>query len=54
MSAALLVCRTGLLDFFVAYGQNPDKNGQNGCFLKTLWSKSQNVLTMAISLFIGV
>jgi len=34
----------GLLDFFVAYGQNPDKK----------WPKSQNVLTMVISIFIGV
>jgi len=30
------------------------KNGQNGCFLKTLRPKSQNVLTMVISIFIGV
>jgi len=30
------------------------KNGQNSCFLKTLWPKSQNVLTMIISMFIGV
>jgi len=30
------------------------KNGQNLCFLKTLWPKSQNVLTIAISVFIGV
>jgi len=22
------------------------KNGQNGCFLKEFWPKSQNVLTM--------
>jgi len=22
--------------FFIAYGQNPEKNGQNGCFLKKL------------------
>jgi len=29
-------------------------NGQNGCFLKNLWPKSQNVLTMVISIFIGV
>jgi len=27
------------------------KNGQNGCFLKTLWPKLQNVLTMLISIF---
>jgi len=30
------------------------KNGHNGCFLKTLWPKSQDVLTMVISMFIGV
>jgi len=30
------------------------KNGQNGCFLKKLWPKSQNVLTMVIAIFIGV
>jgi len=30
------------------------KNGQNGCFLKTLRPKPQNVLTMVISIFIGV
>jgi len=30
------------------------KNGQNGCFLKMLWPKSQNVLTMVISVFIRV
>jgi len=30
------------------------KNGQNGCFLKKLWPKSQNVFTMVISIFIGV
>jgi len=36
-----------LPDFFVAYGQN-------GCFFKTLWPKSQNVSTMLISIFIGV
>jgi len=30
------------------------KNGQNGCFSKKLWPKSQNVLTMVISIFIGV
>jgi len=28
------------------------KNGQNGCFLKTLWPKSQNFLIMVISIFI--
>jgi len=33
--------------FFVDYDQN-------GCFLKTLWPKSQNILTMVISIFIGV
>jgi len=38
--------------FFVAYGQNPNKNGQNGCFLKTLWQKSQRFLIMVISIFI--
>jgi len=39
---------TGLPDvFFAAYGQN-------GCFLKKLWPKSQNALTMAISIFTGV
>ena len=27
----------GLPDFFLAYGQNPEKNDQNGCFLKKLW-----------------
>jgi len=36
-----------------AYGQNPDKNGQNGCFLKMLWPKLQNVLTMLIYIFMG-
>jgi len=57
------ICETGSLTnacdlhqgcqiFFAAYGQNPDKNGQNGCFLKKLWRKSQNVLTMVISIFI--
>jgi len=25
--------------FFIAYGQNPDKNGQNGCFLKKVMAK---------------
>jgi len=30
------------------------KDGQNGCFLKKLWPKSQTVLTMAISIFIGI
>jgi len=30
------------------------KNGQNGCFLKKLWPKSQNVLTMVISIFIDI
>jgi len=30
------------------------KKGQNGCFFKKLWPKSQNVLTMVISMFIGV
>jgi len=30
------------------------KKGQNGCFLKKLWPKPQNVLTMVISIFIGV
>ena len=24
------------------------KNGQNGCFLKTLWPKSKNVLSMVL------
>ena len=33
--------------FFEAYSQN-------GWFLKTLWPKSQNILTMVISIFIGV
>jgi len=43
-----------LPDFFVAYGQNTGKNGQNGCFLKKFRPKSQNLLTMAIFIFIGV
>jgi len=30
------------------------KNGQNGCFLKKLWPKSQNFLTMVIYMFIDV
>jgi len=30
------------------------KNGQNGCFLKKLWPKSQYVSTMAISIFMTV
>jgi len=29
------------------------KNGQNGCFLKTLWPKLENVLTTLISIFMG-
>jgi len=40
--------------FFLAYGQNPDRNGQNGCLLKKLWPKSKYVLTMVISIFIDV
>jgi len=28
--------------------------GQNDCFLKKLWPKSQNILTMVVSTFIGV
>ena len=30
------------------------KNIENGCFLKRLQPKSQNVLTLLISIFIGV
>jgi len=30
------------------------KNGQNGCFSKTLRTKLQNVLTMLISIFMGL
>jgi len=30
------------------------KNGLNGCFFIKLWPKLQNVLTMVISIFIGV
>ena len=40
--------------WFVVYGQTSEKNGQNCCFLKKLWPKSQYVLTMAISIFRGV
>jgi len=29
------------------------KNYQNSCFLKTLWPKLHNVLTMLISIFMG-
>jgi len=29
------------------------KNDQNGCFLKMLWPKLQNVLTMLLSIFMG-
>jgi len=43
-----------LPDFFSAYGQNPGKNGQNGCISKRLWPKLQNILTVVISIFIGV
>jgi len=39
--------------FSAAYGQNPDKKCQNGCFFKTLWPKLQNVLTMLIFIFMG-
>jgi len=53
-SAILPHPQPGLPDFFVAYGQNPDKNGQNGCFLKKLWPKPQNVSTIVISILIGV
>jgi len=53
-ATALHGATAGLPDFFRSSWQNPDKNGQNGCFLKTLWPKSQDVLTMVISIYIGV
>ena len=46
--------RQGCQIIFAAYGQNPDKNGQNGCFQKKLQPKSQKFLTIVISVFIGV
>jgi len=47
-SYKILINAQGCQIFFAAYGQNPDKNGQNVCFFK-LWPKSQDVLTMIIS-----
>jgi len=44
-----------LPDFFCSFmAKFLIKNHQNCCFLENLWPKSQNVLTMAISIFIEV
>jgi len=42
--------------FFIAYGQNLDKKWPKWLFLKKLWPKSQNVLslTIVIPIFTGV
>jgi len=40
--------------FFVAFGQNPDQKWPKWLFLENVMAKITNVLTIAISIFIGV
>jgi len=45
--------RTGLPDVFCCFmAKTLTKNGQNCCFLKKLWPKIQNAITMVIYIII--